>query len=73
MPTITAAVQPTSEILCNRLDIERLRSHMSRITQAFLDLVGINDSHKGEWKPVENSELTEVTQLLIPLIAVRIL
>ena len=55
------------------LDIERLRSHMSRITNAFLDLLGINDTHMREWKPVEKSAPAEVTQLLIPLIDVRIL
>lgn len=49
------------------LDIERLRSHMSRITNAFLDLLSINGSDMREWKPVEESRLTEATQLLIPL------
>ena len=49
------------------LDIERLRSHMSRITDAFLDLLGINDNNMKEWIPVEKFELTEVTQLRIPL------
>ena len=55
------------------LDIERLRSHMSRITDAFLDLLGINDSDMREWQPVEKSELTEVTQLLLPLMDGQIL
>ena len=48
------------------LDIERLRSHMSRITNAFLDLLSINGSDMREWKPIKESDLTEVTQLLIP-------
>ena len=54
------------------LDIERLRSHMSRITNAFLDLLGINGSDTKEWKPVQTSNPTEVTQLLIPLSTIRI-
>lgn len=55
------------------LDIERLRSHMSRITDAFLDLLGITSGDNKEWEPRKDSELTEVTQLLIPLADVRIL
>ena len=55
------------------LDIERLRTHMTRITNAFLDQLGINGSDVSEWKPVKESEPTEVTQLLIPLNDVRIL
>ena len=47
------------------LDIERLRSHMCRISDAFVDLLGVNDIK--EWKPVDESPLTEVTQLRIPL------
>ena len=54
------------------LDIERLRSHMCRITNAFLDLLGINGSESKEWKPIQASEASEVTQLLIPLNTVRI-
>jgi integrase len=54
------------------LDIERLRVHMSRITSAFLDLLGVNDSDMREWKPVETGEMTEVTQLAIPLVDVLI-
>jgi len=34
---------------------------------AFIDLLGINDNDIKEWKPVKESDLTEVTQLLIPL------
>ena len=49
------------------LDIERLRSHMSSITSAFLDLLGINETAFKEWNPIEESDLTEVTQLRIPL------
>jgi len=55
------------------LDIERLRSHMSRVTNAFLDLLGINGSDMKEWKPAKESDLTEVTQLRIPLNDVRIM
>jgi integrase len=55
------------------LDIERLRSHMSRITNAFLDLLGIDGGGIKEWKPVDASDLTEVTQLLIPLNDVQIM
>jgi integrase len=55
------------------LDIERLRSHMARITDAFLDLLSITDSDMREWKPIKESELTEVTQLLIPLNDIRIM
>lgn len=47
------------------LDIERLRSHMCRISDAFVDLLGVNEIK--EWKPVDESPLTEVTQLRIPL------
>jgi integrase len=52
------------------LDIERLRSHMSRITSTFVELLGINGSDMRQWKPGRESELTEVTQLLIQLDAV---
>lgn len=55
------------------LDIERLRSHMTRITNSFLDLLGINSEEMKEWKPVKESEPIEVIQLLIPLNEVRIL
>lgn len=48
------------------LDIERLRSHMSRITNEFLELLGISGSNDQAWKPVVDSELTEFTQLVIP-------
>ena len=47
------------------LDIERLRSHMCRISNAFVDLLGVNDIK--EWKPIDEYRLTEVTQLRIPL------
>jgi hypothetical protein len=49
------------------LDIERIRPHMSRITEAFINLLGINNSDMKEWKPVKESDLTEVTQLQINL------
>ena len=55
------------------LDIERLRSHMSRIANAFLDLLSINSSDMRDWKPVKESDLTEVMQLLIPLNDIRIM
>jgi integrase len=54
-------------------DIERLRSYMSQITDAFLNLLGVNDNDMKEWKPVKESDLTEVTQLRIPLYDSRIL
>jgi integrase len=54
------------------LGIERLRSHMSRITNAFLELLAINGSDMKEWKPAQVAVLTEVTQLRIPLNDVRI-
>jgi hypothetical protein len=46
---------------------------MSRVTNAFLDLLGINGSDMKEWKPAKESDLTEVTQLRIPLNDVRIM
>jgi hypothetical protein len=49
------------------LDIERIRPSMSRITDAFLELIGLRGSDIKEWKPVKVSDLTEVTQLHIPL------
>jgi hypothetical protein len=49
------------------LDIERLRTHMSRIRTAFLDQLNINGSDIKEWKPVKEFDLTVVTQLRIPL------
>lgn len=49
------------------LDIERLRDHMSLITDSFLDLLGINGSDVKGWMPVKESDLTEVTQLFIQL------
>jgi len=54
------------------LDIERLRSHMSRITKAFIDLLGINDGDIREWKPAREYDPMEVTQLHIPLNDVQI-
>lgn len=55
------------------LDIERLRSHMCRITDAFLELLDIDRSDVTEWKPDKEIELTEVTQLRIPLDGIRIM
>jgi hypothetical protein len=46
---------------------------MSRITSAFLELLDINGSDMKEWKPVQEAELTEITQLLIPLDGIRII
>jgi hypothetical protein len=46
---------------------------MTRITNSFLDLLGINSEEMKEWKPVKESEPIEVIQLLIPLNEVRIL
>lgn len=47
------------------LDIERLRSHMARITDAFLERLGLNDSDVKEWKPVKEFATIESSQLLI--------
>ena len=55
------------------LDIERLRSHMSRITNSFLDLLSINGGDMREWKTAREADLTEVTQLLIPFNDTRIM
>ncbi len=55
------------------LDIERLRSHMSRITNAFLELLDIDGNDMREWKPVKETELTEINQLTIPLENIRIM
>ena len=55
------------------LDVERLRSHMSRITHAFLDLIDVNGIDIMKWQPDQNTELSEITQLLIPFDGVRIL
>jgi integrase len=49
------------------LDIERLREHMCRITNAFIELLGINGTDGKNWEPANESRLTEVTQLHIPL------
>jgi hypothetical protein len=38
---------------------------MCRISDAFVDLLGVNEIK--EWKPVDKSPLTEITQLRIPL------
>lgn len=48
------------------LDMERLRLHMSRITNAFIELLGINATDTKEWKSLE-VPTTEVTQLLLSL------
>jgi integrase len=48
------------------LDIERLRSQMSRITSAFLDLLEIDCSETKKWMPVRESNFTEAIQLSIP-------
>lgn len=46
------------------LDVERLRSHMCRISSAFIDLLGINEIIAS--KPPELNRFTEITQLRIP-------
>lgn len=55
------------------LDIERLRSHMSRITDAFVELLGINDCDVRKWNPASESDLTLCTQLRLQLNDVQIL
>ena len=54
------------------LDIDRLRSHMDRITNRFTDLLGVNDSMM-DWKPAKEPVLLEVTQLQIQLNEIQIL
>ncbi len=49
------------------LDIERLRTHMCRITDAFTKLLGVNDTDMQEWQPAEAAHLAEITQLRLPL------
>jgi integrase len=49
------------------LDIERLRTHMCRITDAFIELLGVNDTDMREWQPAEAAHLAEITQLRLPL------
>lgn len=44
---------------------------MSRITDAFLDLLNMNGSDMKERKLVKETDLTEVTQLRIPLNDIR--
>jgi integrase len=51
-------------VICH---MEKLRSAMSRITDEFIALLGLNGSDIKEWKPVKESDLTEVTQLRIAL------
>ncbi len=55
------------------LDIERLQQHMTLITNAFLDLLGINDSSKRDWKPADEPATAEFSQLAIPLVVVPIM
>ena len=49
------------------LDIERLRNHMVRITDAFLEHLGVIDTKTLSLPLAGEKPLTEVTQLLIPL------
>jgi len=49
------------------------QEHISRITNAFLELLDINGSDISEWKPVQEAELTEINQRLIPLDGTRIM
>jgi len=49
------------------LDIERLRSHMARITNAFLYLLDINSIDIRETKIIEKPAYEEIIQLRIPL------
>ncbi len=48
------------------LDVDRLRHHMSRISEAFLELLEISNEQTNEWKFIEPEDTNEVTQLLIP-------
>jgi hypothetical protein len=47
------------------LDLERLRSHMSRISDAFIELLAINEFD--DWQPNNASEPAEVFQLRLQL------
>lgn len=47
------------------LDLERLRSHMSRISDAFIELLAINEFE--DWQPNNASEPAEVFQLRLQL------
>lgn len=51
------------------LDIDRIRIHMSRITNEFVKLFGINDSDMKPWQRHGESSFdpTEFTQMQIPL------
>ncbi|MBK9280943.1 MAG: tyrosine-type recombinase/integrase [Candidatus Obscuribacter sp.] len=55
------------------LDIERLRKHMVRITDAFIEQLGIIDTKTLSLPLAGEKPLTEVTQLLIPLGGLEIL
>ncbi len=55
------------------LDIERLRKHMVRITDAFLEQLRITDTKTLSLPLAGEKPLTEVTQLLIPLSGLEIL
>ena len=48
-------------------DIERLRSHMCRITEALLDKLEINGKDIREIKPLNEPAHEEITQLRIPI------
>jgi integrase len=55
------------------LDIDRLRLHMSRITEAFVELLGINELNAAEWQQSKILDITEVTQLRLELNNTKIL
>ena len=40
---------------------------MCRITDAFIKLLGVNDTDMQEWQPAEAAHLAEITQLRLPL------
>jgi hypothetical protein len=45
------------------LDLDRLRAHMTRITDAFIELFGIDQSVEPEWLIQKNDGSAEVIQL----------
>jgi len=49
------------------LDIERLRPHMSRISDAFVELLDVNVADLGKWKRIAATDMEEWRQLTLPI------
>ena len=45
------------------LDIERLRTYMTQISEAFIELLGVDDVLVKEWKTDDTSETSSTVQL----------